>query len=376
MFGHYLLDHFEPGRAVAQQPGLAPVPGRRVQTNKPTSLTNLLPQGLTAEEQVNVAVYEYANRGVVNINTKTVHYDSFFFGETPSEGAGSGSVLDKEGHILTNFHVVEGVQRIEVTLSSGKAYLAKLVGHGRVDDVAILKIDAPADELHPVKLGDSSSLRIGQKVYAIGNPFGLERTLTVGIVSSLNRTLPNRRNGRVMKSIIQVDAAMNPGNSGGPLLGSSGTIIGMSTAIASRTGQNTGVGFAIPVNRIKKIIPELIRHGRVIRPDTGITRVMETEKGLLVAAIETGGPAEKAGIRGFRIVREQRRDGPFVYESRTIDRSYADLIVAVDGSSIRTVDEFLTIIEQHKPNDVVRLTVIRKGQQFEVSVRLAADNGD
>jgi S1-C subfamily serine protease len=186
---------------------------------------------LTPEERINVSVYETVNRSVVNINTKTARNDNLFMIEITGEGAGSGSVLDHQGHILTNYHVVEGAREIQVTLHNGKNYEARLIGKDEATYVAVLRIDAPADTLHPVTLADSSRLRVGQKVFAIGNPFGLERTLTTGIISSLNRTLPTR-NDRALKSIIQIDAAINPGNSGGPLLDSRGRLIGMNTAIA------------------------------------------------------------------------------------------------------------------------------------------------
>lgn len=325
----------------------------------------------TPEEQVNIRVYENANRSVVNINTKSVRNDNIFFLEIPSEGAGSGSVLDKQGHILTNHHVVEGAQQIEVTLASGKTYSARFIGHDIINDVAVLKIEAPSDELFPITFGDSATLRVGQKVYAIGNPFGLERTLTTGIISSLNRTLPSQTNHRQMKSIIQIDAAMNPGNSGGPLLDTSSRVIGMNTAIASSTGQNSGVGFAIPVNRIKRIVPQLIEQGRVTRPDLGITRVMETEKGLLVATLASGGPAEQAGLRGFRIVRRQSRQGLFTYETRQIDRSTADLITGIDGHPVRTVDDLLSYIEEKTPGEQVTLAILREGQPTTLTVQLA-----
>ncbi len=328
------------------------------------------PVHLTAEERVNIHVYETANRSVVNINTKSVRSDNFFFLESASEGAGSGSVLDKQGHILTNYHVVEGAQQIEVTLSSGKTYPARFIGHDAVNDVAVLKIDAPAEDLFPIQFGDSSALRVGQKVYAIGNPFGLDRTLTTGIISSLNRTLPSQSNNRLMKSIIQIDAAMNPGNSGGPLLDTSSRVIGMNTAIASSTGQNSGVGFAIPVNRIKRIVPQLIEHGHVSRPDLGITRVMETEQGLLIATLAPGGPAEQAGLRGFRLVRRQHRQGLFVYETRQIDRSSADLIVAVDDQPVKSVDDLLSYVEEKSPGEEIALSVIREGKPTRIRVRL------
>jgi S1-C subfamily serine protease len=218
-------------------------------------------------------------------------------------------------------------------------------------------------------LGDSTRLKVGQRVFAIGNPFGLERTLTTGIISSLNRSLPSR-NGRTMKSIIQIDAAINPGNSGGPLLDSHSRLIGMNTAIASRTGQNTGVGFAIPVTSIARVVPQLIEKGRVVRPEIGIARVYQTERGLLIATLTPGGPAEAAGLRGPRIVRERRRQGPFVYDSQTLDRKAADLIVAVDGQKIVSADEFLSAIESKRPGEEVTLTVVRDGHDTAVRVRL------
>ncbi len=328
---------------------------------------------LTPEELVNVSVYENVNRSVVNIGTKTLRNGAFLFFdvEVPGEGAGSGSVIDNLGHILTNFHVVDGAREIEATLFDGKSYEARLVGKDESNDVAVLKIDAPAPSLLPVVFGDSTRLRVGQKVYAIGNPFGLERTLTTGIISSLNRTLPTR-NHRTIKSIIQIDAAINPGNSGGPLLDSHGRLIGMNTAIASATGQSAGVGFAIPVGNIARVVPQLIERGRVIRPDAGITRVMQTEKGLLIATLVPGGPAEKAGLQGFKVVKQRRRQGPFSYETQSIDRTAADLIVAVDGQKVVTADDFLGIVEARQPGQEVIVSVIRGGQEVRVPVRLAA----
>ena len=215
-----------------------------------------------------VAVYENVNRSVVNIVTKIPGTAGLLMFDNSQEGAGSGSVLDKRGNILTNYHVIEGAREIEVTLFDGSQHEARVVGRDISSDIAVLHIDAPPELLWPVYFGDSTRLKVGQRVFAIGNPFGLERTLTTGIVSSLNRTLP-ARNNRTIKSIIQIDAAINPGNSGGPLLDSHGRLIGMNTAIASRTGQNTGVGFAIPVSNIARVVPELIEKGHVVRPETG-----------------------------------------------------------------------------------------------------------
>jgi S1-C subfamily serine protease len=362
----------QPGHVVAQETPLRSGP----RPEKPL-LASAAPQhlpgddDLTPEERVHVAVYERVNRSVVNINTKVVRENAFALFETPSEGAGSGSVLDVKGHILTNYHVIDGAREIQVTLYDGKSYEARLVGKDESNDVAVLKIEAPSQNLLPVMLGDSLRLRVGQRVYAIGNPFGLERTLTTGIISSLDRSLPTR-NRRTIKSIIQIDAAINPGNSGGPLLDSRGRLIGMNTAIASSTGQSAGVGFAIPVANIARIVPQLVEHGHVIRPDSGITRVLQTEHGLLIATMTPGGPAEQAGLRGFRVVKQRRRQGPFTYETQSIDRNAADLIVAVDHQPITTANDFLSLVEAKRPGDEVLITVIREGREVDVRVRLAS----
>ncbi len=324
---------------------------------------------LTTEERVNVAVYDNVNRSVVNISTVATRPSAFMLLEYESEGAGSGSVLDTDGHILTNFHVVEGARDISVTLFNGKSYDATPVGGDANSDVAVIKIDAPAEELVPVKLGDSSRLRVGQRVFALGNPFGLERTLTIGIISALDRTLPTRNN-RTVKSVIQTDAAINPGNSGGPLLDSHSRLIGMNTAIASRTGQNAGVGFAIPANVISRVVQQLIEKGRVIRPETGIALVSRSERGLRVAALTPGGPAEQAGLRGPKLIRERKRQGPFVYEYTTVDRSAADIIIAVDDQSITTADDLLTLVESKRPGEQVKLTVLRDGAKQEIPLLL------
>lgn len=339
---------------------------------QPATFARLYDGDLTPDELVNVYVYENVNRSVVNITTRAGRLDTFFFSlESSAEGAGSGSILDRDGHVLTNSHVIEGAREIQVTLYNGESFPATLMGADSVYDIAVLKIDAPADSLQPVRWGSSNDLRVGQKVFAIGNPFGLERTMTVGIISSLNRSLPSRRS-RMMKSIIQIDAALNQGNSGGPLLDSRGRLIGMNTAIASRTGENTGVGFAIPVNNIQRVVPQLIENGRVIRPDLGITRVYQVDQGLVIATLAPGGPAERAGLRGFRLVRQQHRRGPFVYEETQIDRSTADLIIAVDGQRVRVADDLLSQVDQKRPGEEIVVTVIREGREIQVPVILGA----
>ncbi|MEN6448933.1 MAG: trypsin-like peptidase domain-containing protein [Thermoguttaceae bacterium] len=328
---------------------------------------------LTPDEQVNVFVYQQANRSVVNINTKADSVDRLLMFEivAATEGEGSGMVIDKLGHVLTNFHVIEGAREIRVTLYDGKTYDARLVGGDPDTDVAVLRIvEAPPESLYPVTFGTSSNLLVGQRVFAIGNPFGLERTLTTGIVASLDRSLPPKHGRRSLKSIIQIDAAINPGNSGGPLLDTHARLIGMNTAIASKTGESAGVGFAIPVNTIARIVPQLVQNGRVRRPETGIARIAKTDRGLLVLALTPGGPAERAGLQGPKIEKRERRQGPFVTTYQTLNVSAADMIVAVDGRPVKTADDFLDAIESKQSGDQVTITVVRAGQQRQVPLKL------
>jgi S1-C subfamily serine protease len=327
---------------------------------------------LTPEERVNIAVYEATNRGVANITTEGYRGDRFLFLEVPSKGQGSGVVIDRQGHIVTNYHVVENADDIQVSLFSGNTYEGKLVGRDKVTDIAVIKINAPVEELFPVAFGNSSRLRVGQKVYAIGNPFALERTLSTGIISSLDRFIPSRFSRRKIHQIIQIDAAINPGNSGGPLLDSHGRMIGINTAIASSTGASVGVGFAIPIDTVARVAPQLIRGGRVIRPDVGIAKVVETEKGLLVATLTPGGPAERAGLKGPRVTRQQKRQGPLVYSYQTVDPASADLIVSVDGRKVKTADDFLAAVDTRRPGEQVVLGIVRDGRDTQVSVVLDA----
>ena len=319
-------------------------------------------QNLTPDEQVNVLVYQNVNRSVVNINTTG---ERSFFGVT-AEGEGSGSVIDRQGHVLTNFHVVDGAAQIQVTLFDGSDYPAQIVGFDPATDVAVLKINAPAELLFPVPFGSSTNLLVGQRVFAIGNPFGFERTLTAGIISSLNRSLPAKRTARIIKSVIQIDAAMNPGNSGGPFLDSHGQMIGMNTAIASSTGGSEGVGFAIPINTIARVVPQLIQNHRVLRPESGVAHVIPTDHGLLVEQLVPGGPAEKAGLKVPKT--ERKQEGIFVVVTRNL--AAADIITAVDGKQISTPNDFLDAIESKRPGDEVMLTVIRAGKLIQVPLRL------
>jgi S1-C subfamily serine protease len=334
----------------------------------------IAPTRLTPEELTNIRVYEVANRGVVNINTKFDSYERLF-GMTvamPGEGSGSGAVIDHQGHVLTNYHVVEDANDIEVTLADRQPAKANLVGYDAEHDIAVLQLIDPPAELYPIELGQSDNLKVGQRVYALGNPFGLERTITTGIISALNRTLPSRVPGRDLQSIIQTDAALNPGNSGGPLLDTSGRLIGMNVAIATKSGQNAGLGFAIPINRIARYIPELIAAGKITRPDIGIVAVMETDKGLQIVGTNEGGPAAKSGLRGWRIIRQQIRRGPFVQTIQKQDRDHADYILAVDGKPVDSGNSLIDAIEAHRPGESITLTILRDGQSQQVAVTLGS----
>lgn len=319
--------------------------------------------GLTPEESVAVGVYEAVNRGVVNITARAVT-DRLLTKER-SEDTGSGAIIDREGHILTNYHVVNGAKEISVTIFNGKSYDAVPVGADPLNDLAVIKIDAPEDELYPIGLGDSRGLHVGMRVYALGNPFGLERTLTTGIISSLNRSLQIHGHWKI-KSIIQIDAAINPGSSGGPLLDSHGWLIGINTAIATTSGQSAGVGFAIPVSLISRVVPQLLKYGRVIRPESGIDKVYQTDKGLLIAEMRQNGPAERAGLRGPRITKSRL---PFAMKGE--DRTAADLIVAIDEQKVVTAEDFLSYIEGKRPGDEVKLTVVREGRRVAIPLQLA-----
>jgi S1-C subfamily serine protease len=325
---------------------------------------------LTAEERVNVFVYQQANRAVVNINTKGVSGNLFLTFE--QKGEGSGSIIDRAGHVLTNYHVVEGATKIDVTVFDGNIYPARLVGGDPVTDIAVLKIDAPPESLFPLTFGSSSNLLVGQRVFAIGNPFGFERTLSTGIVSSLDRVLPARRGPRPMKSIIQVDAAINPGNSGGPMMDSHGRMIGMTMAIASKSGGSEGVGFAIPVNTIARVVPQLIQNGRVQRADAGILKVLQTDRGLFIAMMVPNGPAQRAGLQGPRLEKKEQRQGPFTTVHQSVNWAAADMIVAVDGKPVKTADDFLTALEVKQPGQQAIITVIRAGQQVDVPLTLGS----
>ncbi|MGD0902943.1 MAG: trypsin-like peptidase domain-containing protein [Terracidiphilus sp.] len=325
-----------------------------------------------AEEQNNIAVYKRVLPSVVNITSTTLVFN-FFEGVVPQHGQGSGFILDKAGRILTNYHVVENANRgIEVTLSNKRRYTAKVVGTDPVHDLALLQIEAP--NLEPVTLADSSELAVGQKVYAIGNPFGLSGTMTRGIISSI-RTLPAARGSEnaPIEDAIQTDAAINPGNSGGPLLNSRGEVIGINTMIASNgADQSSGIGFAIPINTAKGVLADLTRYGRVKRPSLGIVSYaigpdlasqmeLAADSGVLVQKVIPGGAAERAGLRG---------GNQLAYVGNTPILLGGDLIVAVDGKQVSDPQEINALMDKHQPGDTVSVTFYRGRKQITLKLIL------
>ena len=322
-----------------------------------------------AEEQNNIAVYKRVLPSVVNITSTTLVFN-FFYGTVPQQGQGSGFVLDKAGHVLTNYHVVEGANRgVEVMLSNKRRYAAKVVGTDRVHDLALLQIDAP--NLEPVTLADSSQLNVGQKVYAIGNPFGLSGTMTRGIISSIRSIRGSE--GAPIEDAIQTDAAINPGNSGGPLLNSHGEVIGINTMIASNgADQSSGIGFAIPINTAKAVLADLTRYGRVKRPSLGIVTYaigpdlasqmgLAADSGVLIQKVVPGGAAERAGMRGGN---EQ------AYVGNTPIMLGGDLIVAIDGQEVTDPQDINALMDKHQAGDTISVTIYRGRKQFTLKLIL------
>lgn len=321
---------------------------------------------LTPDEVVNIRVYKSANQAVVHISTSKTPDEGFWYNPTPKEAVGSGTIISTDGYILTNYHVIDGAEKVRVTLYDGTVVPCQPVGEDPDNDLAVIKITPPpGKKLTTIPLGDSSQLEVGRRVFAIGNPFGLDRTMSQGIVSSLGRTI-NSGSGRLIKGIIQIDAAINPGNSGGPLLDSTGRMIGINTAISTKTGTSAGIGMAIPINTAKRIIPELIAHHGITRPDLGILVVQPVESGLRVMRVDPNGPAAKAGLQGPKII--VYRDGPFVFQN--LDVSIADVITSADNVKVQSADDLLSYIEQKKPGQVVTLTILRSGRTLKIPVKL------
>jgi S1-C subfamily serine protease len=322
---------------------------------------------LDGDEQNNISVYRKNIPSVVNVTSRAVTFD-FFYGMVPQEGQGSGFVIDKEGHILTNYHVIADARQVEVTLHNRKKYKATVVGTDPAHDLAVILIKAP--DLVPSVLGDSRNLQVGQKVYAIGNPFGLAGTMTRGIVSSIRPV--SEPNGARIDEAIQTDAAINPGNSGGPLMNGHGEVIGINTMILSNTNQSAGIGFAIPINTAKAVLNDLMTLGRVRRPALGVRTIpigpeladelaLPIDYGLLIVQVTPGGSADLAGLRGGT------------------DRAYlgnipitlgGDLIIAIDGEKVQDEQDLSQMMDNHRAGDTVKVTIYRNKKKMEVSVAL------
>ncbi len=329
----------------------------------------------TVDEQQNISVYEKLNEAVVNINTQVITY-SWFSQPYPTEGsAGSGSIIDTRGYVVTNRHVIEGAYKIYVSLSDGTQYEGTLVGADDQTDIAVVKFTPPSGmQLKTISFADSSNLKVGQKVIAIGNPFGFDRTMTTGIISSLGRPIQIDTNS-IVKDMIQTDTAINPGNSGGPLLDSQGRMIGINTMIYSTSGSSAGVGFAVPVNTAKRIVSDLIQYGFVNRGSIDAVFVelnstlaeyakISTTSGLLVSEITKNSNAEKAGIKAGTEAVRYNRLSPVFYIG-------GDVITAVNGSKVTSLVDLNSILETSKPDEKVQVTVQRGRQTLTIPLTLS-----
>lgn len=319
-----------------------------------------------SDEQNNIEVYKTLSPGVAFI-TSTTYRSDFWGGLQEGEGSGSGSVIDNQGHILTNYHVIEGAQKLSVSLGGDKVYPAKVIGGDPDTDLAVIKIEPPSEGLTVISLSDSDKLVIGQKVLAIGNPFGLDRTLTTGVISGLQRPI-RARNGRPIEGAIQTDASINPGNSGGPLLDKYGKMIGINSQILSPAGGSVGVGFAIPVNIAKRVVPQLIQFGEVRRPKLGanlygVAQLREqgvrlpVESGLMIRNVMPGSSIAQAGLRGLS------RDSEGVI--------LGDIITSIDGEKLADLDALYRFLDKKQINDTVQVEIFRNGKTLTVPVKLS-----
>lgn len=334
-------------------------------TSTPMNITD---PSMASDEQNNIEVYKATSPGVVYIQSTTIVRDFLGMFSRPVEGAGSGSIIDDQGDILTNFHVIADAEKLTVSFGNGKNYSARVIGKDPDTDLAVIRLlETPKEPLTILPMADSDKLIVGQKVLAIGNPFGLDRTLTTGVISGLQRPI-RAQNGRQIEGAIQTDASINPGNSGGPLLDSHGRMIGINSQIESPSGASAGVGFAIPVNIAKRIVPQLIRDGSVRRPKLGIVpRDVEAlgdqvrlpvSDGVLIWSVQPGGSAANAGLRGL----VQTEDG---------DVELGDIIVAVNGEKVGNNDALAKILDKYKVGDTVNVEIVRRGRRTTVPVQLS-----
>jgi S1-C subfamily serine protease len=321
---------------------------------------------LAEDEKSTIALFKGASPSVVYITTLSRRAVNFFEMTDVPQGTGSGFLWDRQGHVVTNFHVIAESDSSVVTLSDQSNWKATVVGVERDKDLAVLRISAPPEKLPPILVGTSKGLQVGQKVFAIGNPFGLDETLTTGVVSALGRTIESLT-GRKIQNVIQTDAAINPGNSGGPLLDSAGRLIGVNTQIASPSGASAGIGFAVPVDTVNEVVPELIAHGRIVRPRLGVVPAPEGVmhqlgvSGVLVLAVQDGTGAAKAGLRGT----ERDRDGSLVL---------GDIIVGVAGRDVASYDDLVTALEKQKIGDTVPVKLVRNDRTVTLNVTLTASH--
>lgn len=371
--GWVARDTFSPGPEVPEAPE-APVP-QAVPRPTTAQLIDVPPAGeLTDTERATISVYENRNGAVVNITTETVAYN-WFLEPVPQEGStGSGSVIDERGYILTNYHVIEDAARVFVSLADGERLPGSVIGTDPENDLAVVKIDPAGRRLETIPMGNSDGLRIGQTVLAIGNPFGLDRTLTTGIISGLGRPL-RARNDLVIRDMIQTDASINPGNSGGPLLNSRGEMIGINTMIFSPSGGSVGIGFAVPVNTARRVVPDLIEYGVVRRgwidvvPRQLFPQLVEyaslpVSEGILISEVVPGGNADAAGLRGGS------RSNAVRY-GRTIIYLGGDIIVEVDGTPVSSIANLYEALEDNRPGETVRVAYIRGRRRAEVDIVLS-----
>ncbi len=322
-----------------------------------------MPPGLNEDEKATIRLFENSAPSVAYITTSKFRQDYWTRNvmEIP-QGSGSGFVWDSDGHIITNYHVIQGADRAQVTLADQTTWDAELVGKAPEKDLAVLKITAPRKALQPIPVGGSSNLLVGQSVFAIGNPFGLDQTLTTGIISALGREIQSVA-GIPIRGAIQTDAAINPGNSGGPLLNSSGQLIGVNTAIYSPSGASAGIGFSIPVDVVKWVVPELIKHGKIMRPTLGVELATDQTTsrlnlaGALILDVIKGSAAEKAGLQP-------------TYRDRNGRIRLGDTIVSINGDAVKGGKDLILILEKYKPGDLVKVKVLRNGEEMEMELRL------
>lgn len=334
--------------------------------------------GYSQDEWQNINVYEKCNEAVVNINTKETAYTWFLEPFVQDGGSGSGSIIDAEGHILTNVHVIQNATKIYVSLHDGSQYEAKIVGYDLDSDLAVLKIDPPKGViLKTIEFGDSKKLKVGQKVIAIGNPFGMERTMTTGIVSGLGRPIQNS-NKRIIRDMIQTDSAINPGNSGGPLLDTSGKMIGINTMILSSSGSSSGVGFAVSSETALRVVSDLLKYGKVNRGviqaslyqlDYRIARYagLDITQGMLVSEVSSGGNAEKAGLKGGT-------EAAYYGNRKNIIYLGGDVITQIDNIKITSLADYYSALEAKRPGDVVKVVIRRNRKDLVLDVKLAGEN--